>query len=349
MTTIIPTLVSILGRPKEQGLTYDTQLSFNCPRCREQNYGEWDGRYNLDLTFPGSSRPPLIHSCWKCGYSGGIYGLVKEYGTREDLRAWVEYEQSVKHLLHYNPAAVQRKREIELPEDFTALRSHSHDPLMQRAWHYATVDRGIPAGVLAQFNVGVSRSGKFANRLIIPSYGADGQLNFFTARWVGEPPSKDIPSYLTSWGNKRKDIIFNESRIDWTQPVVVTEGGIELLAYPCNNVPLMGKSLTPVLETQLRLHRPPVIVGLNMDAATKQQAYGPQQPNVLRQRAAADRQSILARLAELGVSERYWVELPRNDLGDIMRFDGFAAVAPAVKAGLRRDETVYPATRLDID
>ncbi len=343
MIAILPTLTSFLGRPKEVSLTYDTQLSFNCPRCREQNYGESDGRYNLDITFPGSSRPPLIHSCWKCGYSGSVYNLVREYGTREDVGAWLDYEKSVKHLLRYNHAALRRKVELQLPEDFTPLRSHSHEPLMQSAWHYATVTRGIPPFILTRFNVGVSAAGKFANRLIIPSYGADGLLNFYTGRWIGDPPSKETPSYLTSWGNKRKDIIFNESRIDWTQPVMVTEGGIELLAYSPNNVPLMGKSFTPVFEAMLRQHKPPLIVALNMDAAESHQRYSSEPVNALRHKAAADREAMLERAAELGVTERYWLELPRNDLGDIMRYDGFHAVAPAIKGGLRRDEKVREA------
>jgi hypothetical protein len=151
----------------------------------------------------------------------------------------------------------------------------------------------------------------------------------------------DVPGaapYQTSYGVDRKDIVYNEARIDWNQPVLLTEGIFDLAAYPHNCVPLLGKSLAAggLVEQRLRRYRPPVIVGVDDDAVgtVGEKPTG----NVLVSRSAGSREAILQRLHEIGIPRRFWLELPRNDLGDLLKHDGALQVPRLVQAAMRADK-----------
>ena len=333
----ISVLVSFLGRPKEGSYLSDGQLSFNCPRCREQNCGVWDNKYNLDITFPGSHRPPLLATCWKCAYASPTGQLVREYGERELRAAWRIYEESVGHLVQRRGPS-RYARLAELPEDFERVREQSQDPHQQAAWHYLTVRRGVPPARVLELGFGISQEPRWVGRVLLPSYDGAGELNFVIGRLTQDRPN--VPPYQTSFGVKRKDIIFHESRVDWNQPVLLSEGIFDVAAYPWNNIPLLGKSLPPggPLEQALRKYRPPVILAVDMDAVAKPNAPA-RVAQTLVSRAAADREAILQRLSELGITERFWLELPRNDLGEVLEYDGAARVPGLVQAAMRADRS----------
>lgn len=349
-------LSNFLGRPKEGSYLSGGQLSYNCPRCREYNHGEWDNKYNLDVTFPGArGRPPLIASCWKCGLSVPTSSLLRTYAPRPQQDAWRLYEESLPPGSNRQPS--RPARIAQLPDDFELLRELNHDPYHQAAWAYLTqpypTGRNLTPARVLQLGFGVSREPRWVNRVLLPSYGADGELNYVIGRVFNQLDPRQ-PTYSTTPGVKRTEIIFNEHRIDWNQPVFLVEGIFDYAAYPHNSIPLLGKSLvagTP-LEKQLRHYRPPVIVGVDMDAvapdarelALREQqlrvrglAHVASERDVLRTKAAGDREALLQRLAELGVEQRYWLELPRNDLGQILEHEGARVVPAVVAAGLRPD------------
>jgi hypothetical protein len=343
-------LTAFLGRPKEGSYLSGGQLSYNCPRCREQNHGEWDNKYNLDITFPGArGRPPLVASCWKCSLSVPTNQLLRLYAPANLLQAWRSYEQTLPPGTRSVPRAV---RAAQLPEDFERVREHSQDPYMQAAWFYLTAPgpegRGLPPFLVQELGFGISREPRWLNRVLLPSYDAEGELNYVIGRllWDNDPQQ---PPYATTAGVKRTDIIFNEHRLDWNQPVMLVEGIFDYAAYPYNTVPLLGKSLVPgmPLEARLRRYRPPVILGIDMDAvgpdplalALREVARGGQERprDVLRSRAAGDREALLQRLAELGIEQRYWLDLPRNDMGKLLQHDGYRAVPALVAHAMRPD------------
>jgi hypothetical protein len=333
-------LSSFLGRPKEGSYLSGGQLSYNCPRCREQNAGQSDGKYNLDVTFPGGHRPPLIAACWKCGYAQPAGQLVRAYGgSRDLLDRWLAYESSVAHLLGNRRLRIARQ--VELPDDFEHLRGGSQQPHLAAAWDYATRVRGLSPERVDSLGLGVSQEPRWAGRVIAPSRDAQGALNFLIARAVVDLPG--VPPYQTAAGVLRTDVVFNEHRIDWTQPILLVEGFFDYAAYPHNALPLLGKSMAPgsLIEQRLRQHRPPVIVGVDMDAATSRSVLaftaGAGQPQRLKVRAAASREDILARLAVLGVQERYWLELTENDLGQVLQQVGQSGVPTVVQSAMRID------------
>mgnify|MGYP001002731744 CR=1 FL=1 len=88
-------------------------------------------------------------------------------------------------------------------------------------------------------------TGDYAYRIIVPSYDMDGKLNYFVARaWTPKKMKYKNPSV------PKDEIIFNESRIDWTKDVYLCEGVFDGFFLP-NPIPMLGKMLSENLFTAL--------------------------------------------------------------------------------------------------
>lgn len=90
--------------------------------------------------------------------------------------------------------------------------------------------------------LGVSLDNDFIRRLIIPSFNDNGDINFYTARRIDVDSSSPI-KYKNASVSK-KDIIFNELFIDWSIPLTLVEGPLDLLKTNDNATCLLGSSLT---------------------------------------------------------------------------------------------------------
>ena len=54
-------LVDILGESKQGGYDKDKfQYQFNCPQCKEENYGIPDGKYNLEVNLQKQESRRLV-------------------------------------------------------------------------------------------------------------------------------------------------------------------------------------------------------------------------------------------------------------------------------------------------
>ena len=108
-------------------------------------------------------------------------------------------------------------------------------------------DRGIGWNIIEKFKIGYTereeenKKGSF--RIIIPSYSALGELNY----WVGRdylPKSDKFPSRVKYDNPKveKKNIIFNEEKLQWDADITLVEGPFDHIVVP-NSVPLLGKAL----------------------------------------------------------------------------------------------------------
>ena len=83
---------------------------------------------------------------------------------------------------------------------------------------------------------------KYSWRIIIPSYDKFGELNY----WVGRDfLPKDDRFTRTKYANpqaEKKEIIFNEERIQWDADITLVEGAFDHIVVP-NSIPLLGKAL----------------------------------------------------------------------------------------------------------
>lgn len=127
---------------------------------------------------------------------------------------------------------------LMLPQQFQPLWEFSRDPEYKIAMAYLR-GRGASMSDVMKHQMGYCTTGHYANRIIIPSYGADGRLNFFTGRTYYK--DDNYRPYLNPPASK--NVVGFESLISWDFPIVICEGPMDALAIRRNAIPIFGKTL----------------------------------------------------------------------------------------------------------
>jgi DNA primase len=87
--------------------------------------------------------------------------------------------------------------------------------------------------------------GDFAYRIIVPSYNAEGQLNYFVARsWTNKKMKYKNPTA------QKDEIIFNEGLIDWNKDIFLVEGVFDSFFLE-NPIVMLGKKMSRLLFENL--------------------------------------------------------------------------------------------------
>ena len=113
--------------------------------------------------------------------------------------------------------------------------------------------------------MGYCFSGEYRNRVIIPSFDEDGDVNYFIAR------SYSGDSYKYKNPRVSKNIIFNELYTDWNSDLTIVEGVFDAVVAG-NAIPLLGSTLhsrSPLIR-QIVFNDTPVYLALDPDAADKE-------------------------------------------------------------------------------
>ena len=85
---IVEILEGILGEPRKH-YKDKSQISFDCPVCSYDIKGleKGDGKGNLEINYESN-----VYKCWACSETnnthGSVYKLVKQYGTKSDLKKY---------------------------------------------------------------------------------------------------------------------------------------------------------------------------------------------------------------------------------------------------------------------
>jgi len=82
--------------------------------------------------------------------------------------------------------------------------------------------------------------------IIIPSYDANGTLNYFTARSFEKEPFRKYKNPSVS-----RDIVPFEMFINWSSPLVLCEGPFDAIAIKRNAIPLLGKNIQSSLMKKI--------------------------------------------------------------------------------------------------
>jgi hypothetical protein len=203
-------------------------------------------------------------NCWISDESGkSLYSLMKRAGhgrAFSELGRLLE-GQAFRHG-SWDLDDEDDEERVELPEEFRPLSTYSEDWAYMGAFRYITEERGFGLAEIAKYNIGYCCEGRYAGRVIVPSYSGDGSLNYFVARdyhW-----DSDI-KYLNP--RAPRDTIVFGSRITWSQPVTLVEGVFDAMAARRNAIPLLGKRISPALRDKLSSEKPPkVYLALDRDA-----------------------------------------------------------------------------------
>ena len=186
---------------------------------------------------------------------------------------------------------------LKIPKGFKLLGDNfaARDPDIKAAIKYCR-SRGLTEREMWYYRLGTCTTSQFRRRVIVPSFTADGTLNYFSARSI-DPENKF--KYLNAKVSK-KDIIFNELNIDWAKELVLVEGPFDLMKVRSNAGCLLGSHLPSdsLLFRRIVKMQTPILLSLDEDAVQKMH-------------------KIAKELTSYGVKVRYVTLPPDKDVGDM--------------------------------
>ena len=182
--------------------------------------------------------------CWVSNAGGhNLFQLFKKVNaTQEQFR---ELRGLVDETSYgYESKEVRKEGKVELPKEFLSLVYKHPSPVYKNAMMYLQ-RRGITYEDILKYNIGYCDQGLYTNRVIIPSYSEDGQLNFFVGRDIFQSKMK----YRNS--PTPKDVVGFELFINWDEPIVLCEGPFDAIAIKRNAIPLFGKTILSNLKRKI--------------------------------------------------------------------------------------------------
>lgn len=202
---------------------HGTEYLFYCKKCVDHH------KKKLSINLTKNS-----WKCWVCLESGkSIDWLVKRYGNGQQLSQWYELVGHI-DFSEIDQPDIEIKQKLELPNEFISLSRKNL--FYYRALEYLN-SRNVTKEDILWWKMGICLEGKYKERIIIPSYDKQGELNYFVARSYTNHP---IP-YLNP--KNPQDIIFNELFIDFNKDIVIVEGAFDAVVAK-NAIPLLGSSLS---------------------------------------------------------------------------------------------------------
>ena len=230
---------------------------FHCPKC---NHHKRKLSVNIEKN---------VFKCWVCDWSGrNLYRVVRKYGTRSNRTEWRSFNQEVE-IRNFAEKLFGEKEEvveqqINLPPEFVSLVNKNLPKTSVYPLNYLR-SRFVNKNDILKWKLGYCSSGKYEGRIIFPSFGMSGQVNYFISRTF----SRDKRKYLNPPMSKRS--IFNELYLDFDKDLVIVEGVFDAINAGDNAVPLLGSTLTdehPLFQ-KIVDNDVPVYLALDADASKK--------------------------------------------------------------------------------
>ena len=181
--------------------------------------------------------------CWVSNVGGrNFYQLFKKVSaSREQFAELVELVGENKY---YKVKKDDSKINVTLPKGFKPLWNGGDGIVKRHALNYL-YKRGITDKDIMKHNIGFCDEGQYSNRIIIPSYDSDGQLNFFVGRdfYNSKMKYKNSPT--------PKDVIGFDLFVNWDEPIILCEGVFDAMAFKRNAIPLFGKNVMKKLHKKI--------------------------------------------------------------------------------------------------
>ena len=247
-------LKKVLGSHYHSG----DEILFYCPKCKHH-------KKKLSVNLDKNK-----FKCWVCDYRGNsVRRLVKRHGSFLDQQEWAKYDATVEIASFEDVFSAEQEIEeqfeqvISLPEEFKTLCS-SRLSLASKPILRFLYDRGLTKQDILKWKIGYCPSGEYKERVVVPSFNEDGDVNYFIARTYG----RDWMKYKNPPASR--DIIFNELYVDFDDDLVIVEGVFDAIVAG-NAVPILGSSLKEGSKLLKKVveHDTPVYIALDPDVETK--------------------------------------------------------------------------------
>ena len=217
-----------------------------------------DGKSNLEVNLDKQ-----VFKCWACSdindsTHGSFKKLITQWGTKETLKLYntlfPSFTGSTEHKhVEYVSA---------LPKEFLSIKDLNQNRLEVKQVLSYLRERNITDDIIEKYNIGVAFDGPYKNRVIIPSYDKDGNINYFVSRAYS---NRVKPKYKNPKADKEQ-IIFNEKLIDYSEDIYIVEGPFDHIITP-NSIPLLGKRMYDLLWEKLYENaKKNIIIALDPDA-----------------------------------------------------------------------------------
>ena len=223
---LLITLVnSVLGTGRQ---TARGNMAYNCPSCNHH-------KPKLEVNFTENKQGHNPWHCWVCGKKGkSISLLLRIAGASQDKIS--EAKSLSKNVDdNYIPKSVDT---ITLPDEYISLNDVDNSDIMGRHAIAYLKRRHVSKHDILKYNIGFCKKGLYKNMIILPTYDADGKINYFTARSFEKEPYVKYRNPQVS-----RDIIPNEHMVNWNVPIILCEGLFDALAIKRNAIPLLGKNI----------------------------------------------------------------------------------------------------------
>ena len=227
---IIGVLESVLGKSKPFPKTKD--YAFYCPICSHKNpkliVNAKTGKYNCFTCHPATKGQSPITLLKKIGAPSETIVEMKGY------------------LGYLTKAEDHISTSVNLPKEFISLLENEESLEKRHAIAYIK-SRGITENDIIKYNIGYCKTGKYRNRIILPSYNKKGMINYFLARSFEKNPVRKFDAPVCN----KTEIIGLENTINWAVPVILCEGIFDAIAIKRNAIPLFGKTIPKALMLKL--------------------------------------------------------------------------------------------------
>ena len=222
---------SVLGSGKR---TARGNQAHNCPFCNHH-------KPKLEINYTENKQGNNPWHCWACDKRGKtISSLFKQVKASPDK--FTELKKLVKTGSEVKDYTITKS--VTLPKEYKPLISNN-DLIARHAKAYLK-SRNIGEDDIIKYNIGYCESGRYSKMIIIPSYDANGNLNYFTGRSFEKEPYIKYRNPEAS-----RDIIPFELFINFNLPLVLCEGPFDAIAIKRNAIPLLGKNIQDSLMKKI--------------------------------------------------------------------------------------------------
>ena len=210
-------------------------VAYYCPICKHKNaklmVNVKTGNYNCFTCHPKTTGKSPVSLLKKIGSPSEAIIEMKGYFVNDTTVIKAEEEVKLVHL----------------PKEFINLIDTSDTCLEKRQAVTYLKKRGVSSIDIVKYNIGYCKTGRYRNKVIIPSYNSNGRLNYFIARSFEKEPKLKIDSPEC----KKSELIGFEYYINWNTPVILCEGIFDAMAIKRNAIPLFGKTISKALMIKL--------------------------------------------------------------------------------------------------
>jgi DNA primase len=249
-TFLLGAVENVLGKSYKRA---KDNYAFTCPFCNHR-------KPKLEINLNTNDKGENPWECWVCETKGRtIKSLLKQLKI-----SGPQAQEVLQYIKKGEEVDYQVVKLVELPKEFQPLYSAPTTSFSANIARKYLYDRGITDNDILKYNIGYCIAGEFSDRIIIPSYDQNNQLNFYVARSFNRSYAK----YKNPEASK--DIIVFENLINWNQPIIICEGVFDAMAIRRNAIPILGKNISKSLLKKIVSSKvKEIYIALDRDALKK--------------------------------------------------------------------------------